>query len=74
MFVMLMSHDCYVALPRDAIGLSAVCVCGISYLLYTKYNVLLAQPIFKETISCRNGDMSQLKLCKHHRHELNHYL
>ena len=24
------SRDCYVALPRSAIGLSAVCDCGIS--------------------------------------------
>ena len=27
-----MSHDCYVALPRDALGLSAVCDCGISFM------------------------------------------
>ena len=25
-----MSRDCYVALPHDAMGLSAVCDCGIS--------------------------------------------
>ena len=24
-----MPRDCYVALPRDAIGLSAVCECGV---------------------------------------------
>ena len=29
-FVFLVSDDCYVALPRDAMGLSAVCDCGIS--------------------------------------------
>ena len=29
-FVFLVSHDCYVALPLDATGLSAVCDCGIS--------------------------------------------
>ena len=26
-----MSRDGWVALPRDAMGLSAVCVCGISW-------------------------------------------
>ena len=29
-FVFLVSHDCCVALPHDATGLSAVCDCGIS--------------------------------------------
>ena len=29
-FVFLVSHDCCVALPHDAMGLSAVCDCGIS--------------------------------------------
>ena len=29
-FVFLVSRDCCVALPRDAMGLSAVCDCGIS--------------------------------------------
>ena len=29
-FVFLVSHDCCVALPRGAMGLSAVCDCGIS--------------------------------------------
>ena len=28
-FVFLMSRDCCVALPHDAVGLSAVCDCGI---------------------------------------------
>ena len=28
-FVLLASRDCCVALPQDAIGLSAVCDCGI---------------------------------------------
>ena len=28
-FVFLVSRDCFVALPRDAMGLSAVCYCGI---------------------------------------------
>ena len=30
LFVFLVSHDCCVALPHDARGLSAVCDCGIS--------------------------------------------
>ena len=30
LFVLLVSHDCRVALPRDVTGLSAVCDCGIS--------------------------------------------
>ena len=30
LFVFLVSHVCCVALPRDAMGLSAVCDCGIS--------------------------------------------
>ena len=30
LFVFLLSRDCYVALPHDATGLSAVCDCGIS--------------------------------------------
>ena len=30
LFVFLVSGDCYVALPDDAMGLSAVCDCGIS--------------------------------------------
>ena len=30
LFVFLVSHDCCVALPYDARGLSAVCDCGIS--------------------------------------------
>ena len=30
LFVFLVSRDCCVDLPRDAIGLSAVCDCGIS--------------------------------------------
>ena len=29
-FVLLVSRDCCVALPRGAMGLSAVCDCGIS--------------------------------------------
>ena len=29
-FVFLVSHDCFVALPHGAMGLSAVCDCGIS--------------------------------------------
>ena len=29
-FVFLVSRDCCVALPRGAMGLSAVCECGIS--------------------------------------------
>ena len=29
-FVLLMSRDCYVTLPRGATNLSAVCDCGIS--------------------------------------------
>ena len=29
-FVFQVSRDCYVALPRGAMGLSAVCDCGIS--------------------------------------------
>ena len=29
-FVFLVSRDCCVALPRGAMGLSAVCDCGIS--------------------------------------------
>ena len=29
-YVFLVSRDCCVALPRDAMGLSAVCDCGIS--------------------------------------------
>ena len=29
-FVFMVSRDCCVALPRGAIGLSAVCECGIS--------------------------------------------
>ena len=29
-FVLLVSRDCCVALPRGALGLSAVCDCGIS--------------------------------------------
>ena len=29
-FFFLVSRDCCVALPRDAMGLSAVCDCGIS--------------------------------------------
>ena len=33
-FVVLVSRDCCVALPRGAVGLSAVCDCGISR-LYT---------------------------------------
>ena len=31
LFVFLVSHDCCVALPHDAMGLSAVCDCGISW-------------------------------------------
>ena len=30
LFVFLVSHDCCVALPYDATGLSAVCDCGVS--------------------------------------------
>ena len=30
LFVFLVSRDCCVALPHDAMGLSAVCDCGIS--------------------------------------------
>ena len=30
LFVFLVSHDCCVTLPQDAMGLSAVCDCGIS--------------------------------------------
>ena len=30
LFVFLVSHDCCVALPHDATGLSAACDCGIS--------------------------------------------
>ena len=30
LFVFLVSRDCFVALPRGAMGVSAVCVCGIS--------------------------------------------
>ena len=30
LFVFLLSHDCYVALPHDAMGLSAICDCGVS--------------------------------------------
>ena len=30
LFVFLVSPDCFVALPHDATGLSAVCYCGIS--------------------------------------------
>ena len=30
LFVFLMSHDCCVALPHDAMGLSEICDCGIS--------------------------------------------
>ena len=30
LFVFLGSHDCCLALPHDATGLSAVCDCGIS--------------------------------------------
>ena len=30
LFDFLVSHDCCVALPHDAMGLSAVCDCGIS--------------------------------------------
>ena len=30
LFVYLVSHDCCMALPDDAGGLSAVCDCGIS--------------------------------------------
>ena len=30
LFVLLLSHDCFVAVPHDATGLSAVCDCGIS--------------------------------------------
>ena len=30
LFVLLVSRDCCVALPRDATDLSAVCDCGIS--------------------------------------------
>ena len=29
-FVLLVSHDCCVAFPSGAVGLSAVCDCGIS--------------------------------------------
>ena len=29
LFVFLMAHDCCVALPHDATGVSAVCDCGI---------------------------------------------
>ena len=29
-YVFLVSHDCCVVLPRDAMGLSAVCDCGFS--------------------------------------------
>ena len=37
LFVFLVSRDCCVALPNDAMGLSAVCDCGISrsYSLFT---------------------------------------
>ena len=31
LFVFLVSHDCCVALPHNATGLSAVCDCGISF-------------------------------------------
>ena len=31
LFVFLVSRYCFVALPQDAMGLSAVNVCGISY-------------------------------------------
>ena len=30
LFVFLVSHDCCVALPHDATGLTAVCNCGIT--------------------------------------------
>ena len=35
LFVFLVSRDCWVALPRDATGLSAVCDCGISDYFWT---------------------------------------
>ena len=31
LLVFLVSHDCYMALPHDTMGLSAVCDCGISW-------------------------------------------
>ena len=36
-FVFLVSRDCCVALPRDAMGLSAVCDCGILLIILTYY-------------------------------------
>ena len=34
-FVFMLSHDCCVALPYSAIGLSGVCDCGISHVILT---------------------------------------
>ena len=39
-FVFLVSRDCCVALPRGAMGLSAVCDCGISW----SYSLLILVP------------------------------
>ena len=42
-FVFLVSHDCCVALPHGATGLSAVCDCGIpdhTHLLFFKLSIV----------------------------------
>ena len=42
LFVFMISRDCCVALPRGAMGLSAVCDCGISL----SYSLTLFEGIF----------------------------
>ena len=47
LFVFLVSRDCCVALPHDAMGLSAVCDCGISR-SYSLYFGLIHKKLLEE--------------------------
>ena len=53
-FVFLVSHDCFVALPYGAMGLSAVCECGISL----SYSLFLYLSISNDIVSTKIYDKS----------------
>ena len=46
-FVFLVSRDCCVALPRGAMGLSAVSDCVFFLILLTTFAYIVAKPMFK---------------------------
>ena len=57
LFVFLVSRDCCVALSHDAMGLPAVCDCGISRM----YSLTIFYPI-KRGIQCVTGSALDLRL------------